>query len=109
MFRIIVNPGHLHIEPIDTITSDNPFSYDRPPDPLLSRKYPLYCEACMDPKNDTPERFCPSCADQIRTLYASTPLRLMPPASHHCSACGGEIGEDGNAQGLCKACMRNFG
>lgn len=36
-------------------------------------------------------------------------IRFMPPLPHHCLACSAEIGEDGNAQGLCETCMRNFG
>lgn len=115
MFRYTVNPGHLHIEDIDTAPTTLLHPYDRPPDPLLSRKHPLYCTACGDPKEDTPQPLCDSCTEDF-TLCTVTPdlsttdsIRFMPPLPRHCLACAAEIGEDGNAQGLCDACMRNFG
>ncbi len=144
-FRFIINPGHVHIEPIDDPTPTSQlFSYTRPRDPLLSRTYPRYCDACGDPKDNTPAALCLSCTrsfhdtrlplppdhpepptlpisggscrldsreiyDTPLTQSPDTTIRFMPSLPHHCLACGQEIGEDGNAQGLCDSCMNNFG
>lgn len=82
-FRFIINPGHVHIEPIDDPTPTSQlFSYTRPRDPLLSRTYPRYCDACGDPKDNTPAA-CASPAPGASTTRDSR-SHLIIPSHPHC-------------------------